>query len=824
MKKSLFILLFALAATLSGQAALTADWRIHMPFDDWPVAVYDTPDRVYFTTRTFQSGPDIPDRDYNSYILNYYDKKGEEVLTFNTVDGASGNAVNCVSYNPLKGYLLVVYTDQNIDFIYDDGKTYNLPSLMSTSIPGKKYVNSISFDPEHNRAYLATTFGYVALNDNKHEVAESRNYGQSLSSVARCGDNVVIVTDDIILLAPEKELRYNISEYRPLGSDTPKAKEILPMSGNDFIGLWPGKGGYTYLYTFNGNGFDRKALSSEGYVYNYQYTRDGYFIAADPNYSDINRNRTYAVHSTPPSSEANQPAAFIDNKNLWTLTGRKGLRHYTYNSDKSWTLEADYTKPNAPATYISSSMAYHPTYGMLAGSKGNENAHFQPSNPAQISALKDGFWKEYSPAYLNPGLLSGLSNLYGVSIDPLDNKYVYRAGALSGLFRFNLEDPDDVMIFGNPSNSYKNFKGFVELTPDQAAWIILCRFTAPQFDNDGRMWTAYNNQDQEQLRLYYWNAADRKATTSKSTYRPLKYFTVPDFTSMNTDVLTVLKHSQNRNIIAVGSNYNYGGVYLYNHNGTPDNTNDDRHVDIHFPHDQDGGSVQFLGVNATVEDPETGLLWILSQRGLFTVNPVTAFEDPNSVNRIKVARNDGTNLADYLLNEVNVYCMAIDGEGRKWFGTANGIVCTSRDGKTILAEFTPDNSPLPSDDVYTIAYNPDNASMMVGTDAGIVEIFPSGSGNASSSDSNGVRIYPNPVEPDFYGWVRIDNLAEGSLVKITDAQGGIVKELGPVQGGSVEWDVTGFNNRRVSTGVYYVMVSPGSAGGQSSVSKILVLN
>ena len=80
------------------------------------------------------------------------------------------------------------------------------------------------------------------------------------------------------------------------------------------------------------------------------------------------------------------------------------------------------------------------------------------------------------------------------------------------------------------------------------------------------------------------------------------------------------------------------------------------------------------------------------------------------------------------------------------------------------------------------------------------------------------------MEPDFYGWVRIDNIADGSLVKITDAKGGLVKEMGPVEGGGVEWDVTGLNNQRVNTGVYYIMVSPGASGGDSSINKILVLN
>lgn len=825
MKKSLFIFLMALSATFSAGAALTADWRIHMSYDDWPIAVYDTPGRVYFAGRTFESNPYASGRDVNSYSLFYYDKKGNEILSVNTVDGASGNAVECLQYNPAKGYLLVVYTDQNIDFIYDDGKIVNLPTLMYTSIPGKKHVNGISFDPANSRAYLATNFGYVVINDSKHEVAESRNYGQPLSGVAKCGDNIVIVENQTILLAPEKEMRYNLSDYQTLEEIALRADEILPMEGGAFLGLLNGVGGNIILYSPDGEeGWKRQIMRGEDFIYNHQYTSDGYSVSSKQNAIHISKpNKVVAIEK--PGVEWSIPASFIDDRNLWTLTSRKGLRHYTREGN-TWTLVADYMRPNAPATYMSTATLYHPKYGILAASNGMEGFFFDTNQqtPSNLSALKGGFWKEYSPVYTNPSTFSQLRNYYGLSVDPNDTKYVYSHSLLGGFMRTNLEDPDDVMIFANAKNQFSGYKGFVEAFPTQQAWNILCKVTLPKFDNDGRMWTAYFNYDVNKLEIKHWSAADRKATTSKQTYRPLKSFTLQNYTPTNTDVMTVLKHPQNKNILAIGNQYDYAGLYLYNHNGTPEVTNDDKVVYVHFPVDQDGGNVNFLGINATVEDPETGLLWILSERGPFIINPVSAFENPNSVSRIKVARNDGTNLADYLLNEVNVYCMAIDGEKRKWFGTANGIVCTSSDGKTILAEFTPENSPLPSDDVYAACFNPDNGSIMLGTDAGLVELFPSGSGAGSSADSSGVRIYPNPVEPDFYGWVRIDNVAEGSLVKITDAQGGVVKEIGPVHGGSVEWDVTGFNNRRVSTGVYYVLVSPGSAGGQSSVNKILVLN
>ncbi len=57
-----------------------------------------------------------------------------------------------------------------------------------------------------------------------------------------------------------------------------------------------------------------------------------------------------------------------------------------------------------------------------------------------------------------------------------------------------------------------------------------------------------------------------------------------------------------------------------------------------------------------------------------------------------------------------------------------------------------------------------------------------------------------------------------------DASGNIVKEFGPV-GGDVQWDVTNHQFKRVSSGVYFVLVSSGSSDSTfSTVGKIMVIN
>ena len=821
MKRYLVILGIILVAALNASAAITAGWKSHMPFDAWPRQVVETPERVYFTARTFEFNNGLVARETPSHSLFYYDKKGDEIISVNETSGAFGNAVTCIGYNATAKYLLVVYLDNTIDFIYDDGRIFNLQSLKMSSIQGKKVANSITFDSSGKRAYIAMSFGYVSLNDEKHEIADSRNYSTNIQSIAKCGENIVLCADNKIYYAPASAHRFSLDEYTCI-ENGPAANGLLPLDGNNFISYIAGTGSAINLFKYSGGNYSWEQIDTDPNIFCCQETPSGYTLTGNVRVFQISKSGQITNFARP-EEDWRFPASTYNGTELWCLTDRKGIRSYQVTQGK-FTLTRDFMRPNAPATYICSDIQYHPTFGMLAGSNGHDYAFsdFNQQTINNISSLKGGLWKEYGIAYTNPGRLSGTNNYFGVAIDPQNRNYIYRGSTLGGIMRINLTDPTDLLIMANPSNSNSGKDGFIKIVDDQAAWNIMCRFTTPRFTADGTMWTLYNNSNEECQELWYWSAADRAATTSAASYRPMKKIKMPELVSNN--AATMITLSVNQNMVVIFDKANYGSILVYDHNGTPNTTADDRYVYMKNLTDQDGGTVYPGDINNFVEDPETGIVWVMAPRGVFNFNPATAFQNPNTLNRVKVARNDGTNLADYLLNEINVNNMCIDGEGRKWFCTSNGLVCTSRDGRTVLGEFTTDNSDLISNVVFDACYNPDNNSLLLATEGGLQEMFPSGSGSSSSSESS-IRIYPNPVEPDYYGWVRIDNIADGSLVKITDARGGIVKELGPAQGGSVEWDVSGLNNSRVSTGVYYVMVSPGNNGdGNAQISKILVLN
>ncbi len=240
-------------------------------------------------------------------------------------------------------------------------------------------------------------------------------------------------------------------------------------------------------------------------------------------------------------------------------------------------------------------------------------------------------------------------------------------------------------------------------------------------------------------------------------------------------------------------------------------------------YDEDGSSITREYVLNVYEDQSTGKVWVGYEGGVFTFDPKAAFNDPSSVQRIKISRNDGTSTADYLLDGAHVMNITSDASGNKWFATrGGGLVETTSSGHTVLRQLLSSNSYLPDDAVLDLCYNPDNNSIVVSTVKGYAEYFIPGS--STGTDFDAVKVYPNPVRPDYTGWITIEGLIDNALIKIVDAQGTIVKELGSSVGGVIQWDGTNMSNTKVNSGVYYVCMSSATEGvSEANVAKILVV-
>lgn len=270
---------------------------------------------------------------------------------------------------------------------------------------------------------------------------------------------------------------------------------------------------------------------------------------------------------------------------------------------------------------------------------------------------------------------------------------------------------------------------------------------------------------------------------------------------------------------ATSSRPESGGVFCLNYNGTIEDTSDDRHRFIAQFTNQDGTILEQRSVYCMAEDKE-GAIWIGTDKGPLSLNnPSRYFNDNFTCTQIKVPRNDGSNLADFLLSNEAINAIAIDGANRKWMGTAaSGVYLLSADGMETIHHFTEENSPLLSNSIESIAIHPRTGEVFIGTSKGLVSYQSDATEAEISFKESHVRAYPNPVRPDYSGVITVTGMVYDSDVKIVDTAGHLIHQ-GTSLGGQFTWDGRNRQGRRVATGIYMVLAAD-SEGKEGVVTKI----
>ena len=170
-----------------------------------------------------------------------------------------------------------------------------------------------------------------------------------------------------------------------------------------------------------------------------------------------------------------------------------------------------------------------------------------------------------------------------------------------------------------------------------------------------------------------------------------------------------------------------------------------------------------------------------------------------------------------LLVDREVYAIAVDGGNRKWMGTDEGAWLFDPLAAELIAHFTTQNSPLPSDVILDIAIDEVSGEVFFLTDAGIASF------RSDATRSEGphvdVKVFPNPVLRTFRGDVAISGLARDAIVKITDISGRLIYQT-QANGGTATWPV---HARSHNTGIYLVF-SASADGEETYVGKIAVIN
>jgi hypothetical protein len=176
----------------------------------------------------------------------------------------------------------------------------------------------------------------------------------------------------------------------------------------------------------------------------------------------------------------------------------------------------------------------------------------------------------------------------------------------------------------------------------------------------------------------------------------------------------------------------------------------------------------------------------------------------------------------YILRTQYINCIAIDQLNNKWVGTTTGVWVLSPDGSNLIAQFNSKNSPLPDDNIKSIAIDNNTGTVYIGTDYGMASYNSFSVKPKEGFDK--LKIYPNPfiVEESKNINLVIDGLVKNSTIKILTTSGDLVNEFSTPGGRIALWDGRDKNNKLVSTGIYFI-VAYSEDGEQTTIGKVAVI-
>jgi hypothetical protein len=384
-----------------------------------------------------------------------------------------------------------------------------------------------------------------------------------------------------------------------------------------------------------------------------------------------------------------------------------------------------------------------------------------------------------------------------ISVDPTDETHLF-AGGRCGLYEFKN---------GKLLNYYNKDNSPLKPAIDQGKelgndYVII---NGIQFDKTGNLWVL--NSQSKGVNLLLFTKDKEWENHHQELLEDSEGVTLTGLRSMFFDSRGYLWF--------VNTYWKDQSVFCYN----PSN---DKLIKYSSFVNQDGFPYSPTYMNSVCEDKEKNI-WVGTNIGPFMIKSDEVGQEDVTFYQIKVPRNDGTNYADYLLNNVNINHIAIDGGNRKWFATNGaGVFLIDADNITQISNFMKENSYLLSNNIYSTAINHKNGEVYFLTDKGLCSYQSDATEPSEEMTEDNVYAYPNPVTPDYTGLITITGLTYDADVKITSSNGALIAQ-GRSNGGTFTWDGNDRQGRRVASGIYFVITAT-SEGNSGTVCKIAVIN
>jgi hypothetical protein len=689
--------------------------------------------------------------------------------TITRLDGLSDTGISALGWYASGQTLITAYSSGNIDLI-TDRTLINLRGIITANITGSRKINGVTV--VGNRAWMPADFGMVVLDLALPALREVyRNLGPNgtnlrLNEAVVLHDSLFVATAQGIIagsLSPSANLA-DFNQWKRMGTD-----QGLPAGEVPTLTLWNG----TLYCAIPGNDIYRY---QEG-----QWVPTGWMEG-----STLHRLTSRGTHLL---AFANGPVSKINVEGGITLLENEVLRQpvdgYEAPDGKIWLADGE--------------------AGPLSWQQGVVTSH-APSGPFTDKVYKLAVFGNKAFA-LPGGRASGIS--------PLGQRLGYshfEKGAWTNFNEWGLTEPfpdfrDVVDVWHDPATHrtwfasfgdgllLRDANGYQQVTDQTPGSPLLnalppnryVQITSLLHDGQG-LWMTNHGVNPSLHYLSNSGVWESYSFATAAAHFPL---------GMAMPV---------RDRVWMRLNPDFGGGIMV----LDKPTGQTRYLTT----DPNQGNLPDRNVNAMIVD-RRGHVWIGTDRGVVYFNNPASTMGASAVNAIRPIFDNRA-----LLRDERITALRSDGGNRKWIGTPNGLWLFSENGERLVHQFTTANSPLLSNHILSIDIDEQSGEVFIGTTAGIVSYR--GTGTTGKAVHQNVKIFPNPVRPEFQGLVGISGLANGAIVKVTDVAGKLVYE-GRAEGSTFAWNVADLQGRRVATGMYFVW-STTEDGTDSFVGKIAVIN
>ena len=721
-----------------------------------------------------------------------FNETTSETKKFSSIQGLSGEITSAIYYDTTSKRLVIGYENGLIEVIDEDNSITISSDLANFNQSGEKRVNHIS--GFGNNLYVSTPFAIVEYDIEKLEFGDTFFIGNNSSSL-RINETTI--------------LNNRIYAVTELGIFSADVTSTLLIDFNNWTQQFAGRN-FTHIVQFNNQIFVTEGsklfkLNGTSLIEIRDFFQPILGVQSSNTHLSISLQKSASILNTSLNEITNFGTtsdfdftlanAFFQNNTVYLATREFGILKSTSNQS---------------VTY----QEIHPD-----GPLSNEVFSIDAENN-QLWVVYGGYDQTYTPLQRRRGFShfngqNWINTAFNPNFPFIDLNYIsIDSNAENKVFISSFGDTGDInsvstggllVVENDQVTTFYNHKNSTleDIVPNEPNRVTV-RVSGTTFDRQGNLWVSSINFNQELKKLSstgVWSSFDLSSLKS------------------NVNSLGISEMDVDRsNTVWIGTRGN--GVYVFNENGN-------RKARLIATPNQ--GNLPDIQVFSIAVD-NSSRVWIGTSRGLVVFRGTSSVFDSTVLNAQPVIIEEN-NVGERLLGDLRINSIEIDGADNKWFGTdSGGVLYTNPSGQRTLANFSRQNSPLPSNRILKIRVDDSSGKVFFATDRGIVaynsKVAPFGEVLGE------VYSYPNPALKN-HETVTIagrngTSLPRGTNVKILDVAGNLVYETNvvegqEVQGGKVVWNKKNLAGTRVASGVYIVLLSADD-GTQTAVTKIAIVN